>query len=84
MDAVPFSMGNVTVCSAVPSYAGIPAITIPSDPARSPDAAALAAALRGELSGSYASPSRRVKRQAQGKPAPLPSSHRHDLRRRSR
>jgi hypothetical protein len=52
MFAVPFTMGNVTVSFAVLSYVGTLASKIPSDPARVPDAATLAAALRRELSGS--------------------------------
>ena len=48
--AVPATSGNVTVTFAAASYAGTLRITILSDPARTPDAPALAAALRNELS----------------------------------
>ena len=48
--AVPATTGNVTVTFAAASYAGTLCITILSDPARVPDAPALAAALRRELS----------------------------------
>jgi len=47
---IPSTTGNVTVTFAALSYAGTLRITILSDPARTPDAAALAAALRHELS----------------------------------
>lgn len=47
---VPSTTGNVTVTFAAISYAGTLCVTILSDPARMPDAAALAAALRCELS----------------------------------
>jgi hypothetical protein len=48
--------GNVTVTFAAASYAGTLRITILSDPARTPDAPALAAALRHELSAPAARP----------------------------
>lgn len=47
---IPSTTGNVTVTFAAASYAGTLYITILSDPARMPDAPALAAALRHELS----------------------------------
>lgn len=47
---IPSTTGNVTVTFAAVSYAGTLRITILSDPARMPDAPALAAALRHELS----------------------------------
>lgn len=47
---IPSTTGNVTVTFAAASYAGTLRITILSDPARVPDAPALAAALRRELS----------------------------------
>jgi diacylglycerol O-acyltransferase / wax synthase len=47
---IPSTTGNVTVTFAALSYAGTLRITILSDPARMPDAPALAAALRRELS----------------------------------
>jgi len=47
---IPSTTGNVTVTFAAASYAGTLRITILSDPSRLPDAAALAAALRHELS----------------------------------
>jgi diacylglycerol O-acyltransferase len=47
---IPTTTGNVTVTFAAISYAGTLCITILSDPARTPDAPALAAALRHELS----------------------------------
>jgi diacylglycerol O-acyltransferase / wax synthase len=47
---IPSTTGNVTVTFAASSYAGTLCITILSDPARMPDAPALAAALRRELS----------------------------------
>jgi diacylglycerol O-acyltransferase / wax synthase len=46
---IPATSGNVTVTSAASSYAGTLRITILSDPDRMPDAPALAAALRPEL-----------------------------------
>ncbi len=49
--AIPSTTGNVTVTFAAVSYAGTLRITILSDPGRTPDAPALAAALRRELSG---------------------------------
>jgi diacylglycerol O-acyltransferase / wax synthase len=48
--AIPSTTGNVTVTFAAVSYAGMLRITILSDPACTPDAAALAAALGRELS----------------------------------
>jgi WS/DGAT/MGAT family acyltransferase len=48
---IPSTTGNVTVTFAAVSYAGTLCITILSDPARMPDATALAAALRDELCG---------------------------------
>jgi diacylglycerol O-acyltransferase / wax synthase len=48
--AIPSTTGNVTVTFAAASYAGTLRITILSDPARTPDAPVLAAALRHELS----------------------------------
>ena len=47
---IPSTTGNVTVTFAAASYAGTLRITILSDPARMPDAPALATALRHELS----------------------------------
>ena len=47
---IPTTTGNVTVTFAASSYAGTLRVTILSDPARIPDAPALAAALRLELS----------------------------------
>jgi WS/DGAT/MGAT family acyltransferase len=47
--AIPVTTGNVTVTFGVLSYAGALRITIVSDPARVPDAAALAAAVNQEL-----------------------------------
>ena len=47
--AIPSTTGNVTVTFAAVSYAGTLRITILSDPDRTPDATALAAALRREL-----------------------------------
>jgi diacylglycerol O-acyltransferase len=47
---IPSTTGNVTVTFAALSYAGTLRITVLSDPARVPDAAALAAALDRELS----------------------------------
>jgi hypothetical protein len=47
---IPSTTGNVTVTFAAASYAGTLRITILSDPSRMPDAPALAAALRHELS----------------------------------
>jgi WS/DGAT/MGAT family acyltransferase len=56
--ATPSTTGNVTVTFAAASYAGTLRITILSDPDRMPDAPALAAALRRELSAQpIASPS---------------------------
>ena len=46
---IPSTTGNATVTFAAASYAGALRITILSDPARVPDAPALAAALRHEL-----------------------------------
>ena len=46
---IPSTTGNVTVSFAASSYAGTLRLTILSDPARMPDAPALAAALRREL-----------------------------------
>jgi hypothetical protein len=48
--AIPSTTGNVTVTFAAFSYAGTLRVTILSDPARTPDVPALAAALRHELS----------------------------------
>ena len=53
---IPSTTGNVTVTFAAASYAGTLRITILSDPARMPDAPALAAALRHELSVSLIAP----------------------------
>ena len=53
---IPSTTGNVTVTFAASSYAGTLRITILSDPARMPDAPALAAALRRELSAALAAP----------------------------
>jgi len=47
---IPSTTGNVTVTFAAMSYAGTLRITVLSDPARTPDTPALAAALRHELS----------------------------------
>ena len=47
---IPSTTGNVTVTFAASSYAGTLRVTVLSDPACTPDAAALAAALRRELS----------------------------------
>jgi len=54
---IPSTTGNVTVTFAASSYAGTLRITILSDPACTPDAAALAAALRHELSAPLTAPS---------------------------
>jgi hypothetical protein len=48
--AIPTTTGNVTVTFAAVSYTGTLGITLLSDPSRMPDAPALAAALRRELS----------------------------------
>jgi diacylglycerol O-acyltransferase len=53
--AIPVTSGNVTITFAAASYAGTLRITILSDPARTPDAPVLAAALRHELSAPAAS-----------------------------
>jgi hypothetical protein len=53
---IPTTTGNVTVTFAAMSYAGTLRITILSDPARTPDASALAAALRHELSAQVPRP----------------------------
>ena len=53
---IPSTTGNVTVTFAAASYAGALRITILSDPARMPDAPALAAALRHELSAPLLAP----------------------------
>ena len=53
---IPSTTGNVTVAFAASSYAGTLRITILSDPARMPDAPALAAALRHELSAPLLAP----------------------------
>ena len=53
---IPSTTGNVTVTFAAASYAGALRITILSDPARMPDAPALAAALRHELSAPLIAP----------------------------
>ena len=53
---IPSTTGNVTVTFAASSYAGTLRITVLSDPARMPDAPALAAALRRELSAALAAP----------------------------
>jgi diacylglycerol O-acyltransferase len=53
---IPSTTGNVTVTFAATSYAGTLRITILSDPSRMPDAAALAAALRHELSAPLIAP----------------------------
>jgi WS/DGAT/MGAT family acyltransferase len=53
---IPSTTGNVTVTFAAASYAGTLRITILSDPSRMPDAAALAAALRHELSAPLIAP----------------------------
>ncbi len=53
---IPSTTGNVTVTFAAASYAGTLRITILSDPARMPDAPALAAALRHELSAPLIAP----------------------------
>jgi hypothetical protein len=55
--AIPTTTGNVTVTFAASSYAGTLRITILSDPDRMPDAPALAAALRTELSAPLTAPS---------------------------
>ena len=54
--AIPTTTGNVTVTFAASSYAGTLRITILSDPDRMPDAPALAAALRTELSAPLTAP----------------------------
>ena len=51
--ATPSTTGNVTVTFAAASYAGTLRITILSDPDRMPDAPALAAALRQELTAPF-------------------------------
>jgi hypothetical protein len=53
---IPSTTGNVTVTFAAASYDGTLYITILSDPARMPDAPALAAALRHELSAPLIAP----------------------------
>jgi diacylglycerol O-acyltransferase len=53
---IPSTTGNVTVTFAASSYAGTLRITILSDPAHMPDAPALAAALRHELSAPLVAP----------------------------
>ncbi|HEX3309826.1 MAG TPA: WS/DGAT domain-containing protein, partial [Streptosporangiaceae bacterium] len=53
---IPSTTGNVTVTFAAASYAGTLRITILSDPSRMPDAPALAAALRHELSDPLIAP----------------------------
>ena len=53
---IPSITGNVTVTFAAASYAGTLRITILSDPARMPDAPALAAALRHEMSAPLIAP----------------------------
>ena len=53
---IPSTTGNVTVTFAASSYAGTLRITILSDPAGMPDAAALAAALGHELSAPLIAP----------------------------
>ena len=53
---IPSTTGNVTVTFAAASYAGTLRITILSDPSRMPDAPALAAALRHELSAPLIAP----------------------------
>ena len=53
---IPSTTGNVTVTFAAASYAGTLRITILSDPARMPDAPALAAALHHELSAPLLAP----------------------------
>jgi diacylglycerol O-acyltransferase len=53
---IPSTTGNVTVTFAATSYAGTLRITILSDPACMPDAPALAAALRHELSAPLIAP----------------------------
>jgi WS/DGAT/MGAT family acyltransferase len=53
---IPSTTGNVTVTFAASSYAGTLGITILSDPGRVPDAPALAAALRHELSAALTAP----------------------------
>ena len=53
---IPSTTGNVTVTFAAASYAGTLRITILSDPSRMPDAAALAVALRHELSAPLIAP----------------------------
>jgi diacylglycerol O-acyltransferase / wax synthase len=53
---IPAIAGNVTVTFGVLSYAGTLRITVLSDPAGMPDAAALATALRAELDSLAAQP----------------------------
>src|SRR5690348_3997049 len=53
---IPSTTGNVTVTFAAASYAGTLRVTILSDPSRMPDAPALAAALRHELSAPLIAP----------------------------
>ena len=53
---IPSTTGNVTVTFAAASYAGTMRIAILSDPSRMPDAPALAAALRHELSALLIAP----------------------------
>jgi len=61
---IPSTTGNVTVTFAAASYAGTLRITILSDPSRVPDAPALAAALRNELSAQALRPRSRAGGQA--------------------
>jgi diacylglycerol O-acyltransferase / wax synthase len=55
---IPATTGNVTVTFAAASYTGTLCITILSDPTRMPDAPALAAALRHDLSTRLTAPLR--------------------------
>ena len=54
---IPSTTGNVTVTFGAASYAGTLRITVLSDPARTPDAPALAAALQGQLTPAPSAPS---------------------------
>jgi diacylglycerol O-acyltransferase len=85
---IPSTTGNVTVTFAAVSYAGTLRITILSDPARMPDAPALAAALRHELSAPPIAPPPPACRPApgpgRGKPHDEQGLHTVSMRRTSR
>ena len=69
---IPSTTGNVTVTFAASSYAGTFGVTILSDPARMPDASALAAALRRELSAPPTAPRHEHAEQHLGHPPRVP------------